>query len=175
MSKMNHINTGYWCPQCRGDVSHGEFIVSNILNQLSLKYSTQKTFSDLYSPYSSSKLICDFWISLFSLILEFDGKPHFKPCKFKKDITKEEMKKIFYEQLLRDREKDRWAKRKGKNLLRIDYKQMKSILDIIADTMVKIADNIRKNIKEPIIISPHAEWRENKIKELEKELNIIQE
>ena len=57
-------------------VSKGEMLVTDILNNLNIKYEKQKTFPDCIHK---QPLRFDFYLPYYNLCLEYDGIQHFKP------------------------------------------------------------------------------------------------
>lgn len=115
---------GSGCPHC--NKSKGELLISNILNELGIKYITQKTFEDLKSernyPYKF-----DFFIPKKETVIEYDGELHFRPYEH---FGGEER---LHEYVENDKKKDDYCKLNGIKLIRIPYtlkdNEIKSILE----------------------------------------------
>ena len=73
------------CPECRGTMSKGEIVISQILEKYHITYIQQYQFKDLTGPYHNIPLRFDFAIMdetrLVSLV-EFDGMQHFYPVEY---------------------------------------------------------------------------------------------
>ena len=65
---------GSGCPKCIS--SRGENEIRSILEHLNIKFEEQKTFENLIHK---SKLKCDFYLSDFNLVIEFNGIQHYEP------------------------------------------------------------------------------------------------
>ena len=69
----SHVRKGCGCPKCR--ISKGEKAIEKILNNLDIKYITQKTFDDCRNK---NKLPFDFYIQEYNVCIEFDGEQHYR-------------------------------------------------------------------------------------------------
>ena len=69
----SHLN-GQGCPKCNS--SKGEISVREYLNNNNIKYIEQHTFENCVNK---SKLKFDFYLPYNNIIIEYDGKQHFKP------------------------------------------------------------------------------------------------
>jgi very-short-patch-repair endonuclease len=79
-------------------------------------YKKEKTFDDLRSPITNHKLRFDFYIPDLNLIIEYDGKQHFR--KGTTGIFTEERYKQIH---LYDKVKNDYCESHNINLLRIPY------------------------------------------------------
>ena len=69
----NHYR-GSGCPKCNS--SKGEEKIRNILNDLSVEFSEQKTFDGLLHK---NYLKCDFYLPHYNTVIEFNGIQHYEP------------------------------------------------------------------------------------------------
>ena len=109
----NHL-TGRGCPVCKA--SKGELLIAKTLNTLKINYIKQKTFDDFKNPITKYKLRYDFYLPKENLLIEFNGRQHYKYIKLfhKKD------KNIKYQQY-RDSLKKQYAISNGYNFLIIKH------------------------------------------------------
>jgi len=116
----NHL-MGNGCPKC--GQSHGEREVEKFLINKNIKYESQKKFDDCFNIV---KLSFDFWIEEENLLIEFDGEQHYKPYGYMGGD-----KKLQYT-IKCDKIKDEYCKRNNIHLLRISYKDIKNINNILS-------------------------------------------
>lgn len=113
------------CPRCK--FSQGELKIGHLLRSLNLEFEDQVKFD---SCRSDRLLPFDFWISKYCLLIEFDGRQHFEEI----DVWSED--KItggLVKRINRDIIKDNWCINNGKYLLRISYKDIDNIEEIITE------------------------------------------
>lgn len=117
----NNLLKGRGCPICK--ISIGCKIIARWLEKQKIKYLTEWTDHNLYSPlYKRAKLRFDFFISKLNLIIEFDGEQHFRPLTLGK--MSEKQARISFETIKRnDRLKNKWAKKNKIKMIRIKYNQ----------------------------------------------------
>jgi len=127
---------------CTGsrNISSGEMKVINCLEELGLyegiDYIHNSTFPEL-TLYSSKFLRFDFRLINHKIIIEFDGRQHFKPINFG-GISKEQALKNFEDQQVSDRIKDEFCKKFEYKMIRISYKQFPEILSILHKELLDI-------------------------------------
>lgn len=63
---------------CGCIISCGENQISKILKDLSINYTTQKTFSECVNPLTNAKLKFDFYLPDYNCCIEYDGKQHYE-------------------------------------------------------------------------------------------------
>lgn len=119
--------SGRGCPYC--NESTGEKKIKNWLNQNNIKYTVQKTYSDLYFKIPRCKLRFDFFLPDYNLCIEFDGQQHFEPC-FPRN-NKELAQVKFDELQQRDQLKTQYCENNKIELLRIPYWDFKNIKKIL--------------------------------------------
>ena len=118
-----HIKSVHERPQESKKMSHGEYKIYKILEKLDIDFKREFTFPNLKSDKGRS-LRYDFGIKISDdnyLLLEFDGKQHFKKVKWSNTESEEQINERF-EYLQRcDKQKDEYAKNNNHDLLRIRY------------------------------------------------------
>lgn len=116
---------GYRCPRCfTKNSSHGEYYISQILDNLGINYDLHKHFDWL--NYKGHQHL-DFYLPDYKLAIEYDGKQHYD----KNDNRYSEIG------VLRDRNKDKLLKIHHIKLLRIPYtiSTKKEIEKVIRDEL----------------------------------------
>lgn len=122
MKPEKHI-AGQGCPTC--SESKGERAIRNALIERGIQYNTEKSFAGCVSP-KNRRLRFDFWLPEHNTCIEYDGLQHFQPVKYWRTNNLE------YNQT-NDKIKDEYCRNEGIKLIRINYKQDKSITDIISN------------------------------------------
>jgi very-short-patch-repair endonuclease len=115
---------GCGCPKC--NYSKGEMKIQLWLEKNRIKFTPQKTFDGC--KYRG-KLRFDFYIPSKNLCIEYDGEQHFIQQGRNRNLN---------ENRKRDDIKNGYCKNKKITLLRISYKKMKCIEDILSKEIVKI-------------------------------------
>lgn len=116
----NHLS-GKGCPKCKQSI--GESRVERYLIKSGIKYETQKKFDDCRNILPLS---FDFWISDFNTLIEFDGIQHFIPLGYIRGDDK-----LLYT-IKCDKIKNEYCKNNNIRLLRISYKEINNIDDILS-------------------------------------------
>lgn len=143
-STPNSLFYRFRCPH--HDISIGEDKISKFLYRIQKE---SPDFSFLYNdnsflicrnPKTDRKLEFDFivlWKGETKFIIEFDGMQHFQVCRGFKGykFSKEEAIKKFEDTKYRDSVKDDFCKENNIKLVRISYKQMKKIEEILTKHM----------------------------------------
>lgn len=75
--QANHLKSGETI-SCGCALSSGEEYISYILSENGIEYEKQKMFPDLRSV---KPLRCDFYLPNQNLVIEYNGKQHYKPVK----------------------------------------------------------------------------------------------
>lgn len=116
------------CRKCTRQMSKGEILIENYLKKNKLKYTLQYKFDDLKALNNKHFLKFDFAVftdnSLITLI-EFDGEQHFKPIEFYGGID------AFNTLQTNDTMKNNYCKANEINLLRISFKEINDIENIL--------------------------------------------
>lgn len=103
-------------------MSHGEVIISNVLDRKNIKYKYNKSLKDCIS---SSKLRFDFYLPDYNLCIEFDGIQHYKPV----DIFGGEEE--FLKTQMRDKIKNQWCELNNIKLIRFNYMQSVEVIESV--------------------------------------------
>lgn len=131
----NHIY-GSGCNKCKR--SRGETAINNYLMSIGIPYEVQKGFNDLRVPDASEKASnrpkYDFFIPSKRLLIEFDGKQHFEPVRFR-GVSVEEAIRLHDRTKFVDLIKNQYAIDNKYELLRISYMQQKLIVPILKNTL----------------------------------------
>jgi len=120
----SHIN-GKGCPKCRE--SKGNKIIRSILDKSNIKYIQEYKFSDCKNK---QELPFDFYIESINTCIEFDGVQHYKPVSIFGGNEKYEITKF------NDNIKNLYCNKNNINLIRISYKEINKIKNII-ETLIK--------------------------------------
>ena len=109
------LNQKVGCPNC--SESKGERYIRNLLEDLGISYTPQKTFPDCRNvrllPY-------DFYLDDYNVCVEFDGIQHYEPTRFG-GMSQTRAEEIFKVRLDTDNYKTEYCKEKRIELLRIPY------------------------------------------------------
>lgn len=127
--KWGDFQQGVRCPKC--NESKGEKEISNILNLLNIKYTSQKRFKECRHKRS---LPFDFYIKnkKSKLLIEFDGRQHFESVEI---FGGEEGLR---ETQIRDNIKNDFALSKNIPLLRIPYTEQDNIKQILTNKLKEL-------------------------------------
>lgn len=112
---------GCRCTICRSTVTNlinpsGPIIVQEWLTKKRMDFKKEKTFDDLRSPITGVKLRFDFYIPDLNLVIEYDGKQHFR-VGMSGIFTEEKFNQI----QLYDEIKNLYCETHNMKLLRIPY------------------------------------------------------
>jgi hypothetical protein len=127
ITKPNTHLRGQGCSKC--NISKGENIISNYLDNKSIKYTMQKTFDDCLST-KNWKLKFDFYLPEQSICIEYDGLQHFKPIDYFGGV------KSFNELKQRDSIKDKYCLENNIKLIRIPFDKYYFIDDILISEII---------------------------------------
>ena len=119
------------CAKC--NISQGEKKISEWLEKQGMQYKQQYKFSGLVGK-GGRPLKFDFYIPSQNQLIEFDGEQHFKPMY--KRLSKERAIKIFEHLKHNDNLKDQYCERNGAPLLRINFKDIKKIPEILTEKVL---------------------------------------
>ena len=155
---INHISLKQGCPSC--NISHGEQRIYKWLQQRCVAFR-----KEYIVQIGGRKLRFDFYIPEHDVYVEYDGKQHFpehigemyfngKTFTFQQWLNLKE----------RDDLKNEWCQKNQKRLLRINYKQLTSldnILEIYFSRLTKSSKgDVMKN-KHSFIIGEDVKWSKN--------------
>lgn len=123
MSFGNFVS-GHRCPKC--NISSGESEIKRVLDCLNLNYFREHKFSDCTDK---QPLRFDFYIPMYNICIEFDGKQHYEPIEF-----------FGGESALLDRQykdilKNEYCENNDIRLLRIPYWKINEIEQIIKENL----------------------------------------
>lgn len=126
------------CKRCTNKMSKGEILIEDYLRNNNIEYEMQYTFEDLKANNNKHKLKFDFAIfidnKLYCLV-EFDGKQHSKPVDY---FGGNEAFETLQEN---DNKKNEYCKSKNLKLIRIPYKHMNNIKNILDESLKINYDN----------------------------------
>lgn len=130
-STVKDITNGHGCPYCYDSI--GEKKVKSILNVMNINYEVQKKFNDCKHK---KKLPFDFYLPKHNILIEYDGKQHFKCIEVFGGV------KAFNGIKKRDKIKNEYAAKNNIPLLRIPYTKFNLI-----EEEIKYFLNLQKNKK----------------------------
>jgi hypothetical protein len=107
-----HLNRNYGCPICKE--SKGERRVRAFLESNLIDFKPQHTFIDCRLI---DVLPFDFYLPEYNTCIEYNGIQHYEPVKFFGGVKK------FKDQEKRDKQKEKYCKIQGINLIKIKYNQ----------------------------------------------------
>jgi len=113
----------------KSNMSHGEVLISNFLDENKIKYNYNKSLKDCIS---SSKLRFDFYLTEYNICIEFDGIQHFFPCEM--FGGEEEFQKL----KIRDSIKNEWCLVNEIKLIRFKYNQKKDEIESLLRKELKL-------------------------------------
>lgn len=119
-SKPQHLTQGKRCGHCKRYT--GEEAIKDFLNSNSIFYVKQYRFKDCRDKLP---LPFDFYLPDYNMCIEYDGLQHFEQRKGWTDLS---------EVQLHDSIKTNYCKSNNITLLRISYKQLSEISDILTET-----------------------------------------
>lgn len=120
-----HFKSGKRCPNCSNLLnSKGVKEIKNYFNNKNIEYIKEFSFDNLISPYSNKKLRYDFFVPSKNILIEFDGEFHFS----KQNLVSDE---DFNKRIQLDKLKDNYALENNYQLIRINYKEINKISEIL--------------------------------------------
>lgn len=119
------------CFSCSNKSSKFEKRIKDFLNQHNITFIPEKRFIDCCDK---RPLPFDFYLHIYNLIIEYDGKQHFEPVKIG-GMSEEDAKKQFEITQKHDQIKNEYCKSHGIELLRIPYWEQDNIEQIITDKL----------------------------------------
>jgi uncharacterized Zn-finger protein len=132
-----HINVIHTNPK-PNNMSRGERTVYDILEEIGLEYGT-----DFKTEYKFKKLLgiggrqlrYDFVVfdKEDLLLIEFDGRQHYKPVRFQKDESDEKIQQKYEMTRCHDKRKNKFAKKHEYPLLRIKYSDVNQSKELIEE------------------------------------------
>jgi hypothetical protein len=117
---LNHLN-GNGCKKCKN--SKGELLVSNVLDEMNIKYYTEYKFDNCFNK---NKLPFDFYLLDYNICIEFNGKQHYEEIDF---FGGSEYLELI---IKRDNIKRQYCKDNNIVLIEIKYDKVAKINEIIS-------------------------------------------
>lgn len=125
---LGNFKSGKRCREC-GNNYKGELKIKDFLEETGEEFKTQYKFKDCRNIF---ELPFDFYLPKYNLCIEYDGIQHFEPVEFFGG------EKSFKERKCKDDIKNKYCKDNGINLLRISYKDIKNINEIIKQKITNL-------------------------------------
>jgi len=132
-----HINAIHDNPKPK-NMSRGEQTVYDILEELGLDhgtdFKTEYKFKNLLG-IGNRQLRYDFVVfdKEELMLIEFDGRQHYKPVRFQKDDSDEKVQQIYEMTRCHDKRKNKFAKKHEYPLLRIKYSDVNNAKELIEE------------------------------------------
>ncbi|VVC05564.1 Uncharacterised protein [uncultured archaeon] len=131
---VKHL-AGHKCPKCRE--SHGERMVRKFLEDHSILFKPQYSFKNLRNQ---QPLHFDFAVfnsdNSIKTLIEFQGKQHYHPIKWKPNMTEKEVTDSFRSGVYRDNLKRQYCKENNLPLLEISYTDSQNIPNILFQSLI---------------------------------------
>jgi len=130
MAKPSQIkNSNNWCPIC--NESSGERTINNYLKQNNILFEREKKFDDCKGK--KQMLSFDFYLPIQNILIEFDGKQHYKPVNFY-GCSNEQATKTHEALIKNDKIKNKYCIDNGIRLIRIPY-TIKCVDELLTDNL----------------------------------------
>lgn len=113
--------------------SFGESVISDWLRKHQIKFIREKKFADLINPKTNQHLRFDFYLPDHKICIEFDGIQHFQYCE---EFDKGD-KSLLGKRQFNDNYKNGYCKYKNLKILRISYKQIRTIENILCTHLIQ--------------------------------------
>jgi len=114
--------------------SKGEEAIIAILSSNNINFEYQKSFKDCFSKYNNTKYYFDFYLPDYNILIEYDGKQHFKY-----NNTGWNNKENFEKTQQRDLYKNQWCEIHNIPLIRIPYTDFEILsLEYIENTVKEV-------------------------------------
>lgn len=126
--RLDHIRRGIGCGYCTKSI--GEDRVETFLKNHNLKYEREYRFTDCVRVQRPMPF--DFYVPDKNTVIEFDGVQHFQA------IGKFGGQESFTQTILNDDFKTEYCKNKGINLIRINYKELDKINEILSEKLINL-------------------------------------
>jgi len=115
----------------RPRISSGEKAIKMFLVTRNIRFDHDKEYEGLFNPLTNCRLRFDFFLPDHKIAIEFDGRQHFQHVKEFHYAGSSSLESQQY----RDEEKDKFCKRKKIRMIRISYKEYKSINQILSSAL----------------------------------------
>ena len=126
---------GQLCSECFKKESIGELKIRQWIEKNNIEYEYQKKYSDCKDK---NPLPFDFYLPSYNLIIEFDGDQHSRDTHFFNHIDNRFNNSIYSYIQYHDKIKNDYCKSNNINLLRIPYKDLNNIEQILNETITNI-------------------------------------
>lgn len=126
----NHLR-GSGCAKCGITRSKGEERISKVLTNLNVSFEEQKSFSDLKGK--RKRLLYDFWLPDYNMLIEYDGIQHHRKHSFTKDKNRANDNHVALRE--NDHVKTQYAQAHHIELIRIPYTEYSNIEVILTDRL----------------------------------------
>jgi very-short-patch-repair endonuclease len=120
------------CSSSLGEITIIDWLIFN-----NVEFKPQYSFHDLKGFRKKIPLRFDFYIPSINLLCEYDGIIHYKPTRFNRDLSEEEIVEAFEIQKYNDSLKNEYCLKNNIPLLRISYKEIKNITEILTANILK--------------------------------------
>jgi len=109
--------------------SFGEYYISQFLDYNKINYNREKTFPNCVNS-KNNKLRFDFFLTDYNILIEFQGKHHYKPVnKYNRAKT------VHKKTVLHDHIKRQYCKNNNIILIEINYLDINNIFDILIEEL----------------------------------------
>lgn len=126
LHQLQNIQKKYRCSQCAKSESLGENKIRTYLENNCINFIQQHKFQDCKDILP---LPFDFYLSDYNICIEFDGEQHFRPA-----FGEESFQKT----VLHDNIKNNYCKENDIPLIRISYKDMDNIEQILNEKITEL-------------------------------------
>ncbi len=134
----DHLFHETGCKQCGyiNRMSKGERHIAHFLTKHNIIFIVQHTFADLKALDNTTPLRYDFYLPNENILIEFDGPHHIEPTTY--PGTTRDSAVITHERTVTyDIMKNDYAKKKGMQIIRIPFKELKNIYQILQTILFK--------------------------------------
>lgn len=136
-SPTTHIDGQTGCKKCQRFESSGEKSVSSYLDSHNFEYVREKTFKTCKLTKNGAMKF-DFYLPELNLLIEYDGEQHFLPVKFWSGDGEKNLESC----KVRDKFKTEWAQSNGYKLLRICYKDLKRVDQVLDEYLGSLLPHV---------------------------------
>ncbi len=113
--------------------SLGEKTIADWLIKNSIRFRREKQFVNLINPATGQRLWLDFYLHSHKIVIEFDGKQHYKASKmFDRNGDSLEAR------IQRDKIKDHYCLTNGLKMVRIKYNQLNEVPAILSQLFTQL-------------------------------------
>lgn len=109
-------------------VSIGERRIAELLKEWGIGFEREMTFYGCVNPKTKKELRFDFYIPSYNLLLEYDGRQHYK-------LVGNQKAEELFSQMDRDKIKNLWCENNGIRLVRIPSKEYSRLEWVLKDIL----------------------------------------